>query len=208
MSKIIQTKKKKKSEAGFVAAEFLFTFVLVISCGIVVFALTFSLMTIEVAQYITWSAARSYSAGNVTKEASEAAARAKFQNLSAAFPLLTRDSWFGLAMTRVGPGTAGLLQNLDPTNRMGDEPRHPWAGVSARIELKLFKSLQIPFLGPITENESIFTFPLHAFIYRNPSQRECLDFMNNRFDVIRSLPDFSQLQLDSSRYFAHEDNGC
>lgn len=208
--RILELKKKKKSESGFVAAEFLFTFILVISCGLIVFALTFSLMTIEVAQYITWSSARAYSAGNVTKIASEEAARKKFTNLSAAFPLLTKGSsnWFELVIQRVGPVSSGLLKNLDPKNRMGTESRHPWSGVSSQIELKLFKSLRIPFLGPITEDEAIFKFPLHGFMYRNPSQGECLEFMIRRFDAIRALPDFSELSLESGRYIAPEDNGC
>lgn len=194
---------------GFVAAEFIFTFVLVISCGLIVFALTFSLMTIEVSQYITWSAARAYSSGNLTKIANQDAGRTKFANLSSVFPLLTKGSWFSLSMEPYG---VPQLQNIDPKNSMvtgAGEPRHPWLGVNSKIELKLFKSLQVPFLGPITKDETLFDFQLHAFIFRNPSQRECLDFIETKFNSIKSLPDFSSLP-SSNRYkdFAHEDNGC
>ena len=127
--------KKKSNQAGFIAAEFLFSFILVISCGLVVFALTFSLMTIEVAQYITWSSARAYSAGNLSKGDSEQAGRTKFKNLKAAFPLLsgTAGEWFELSASSVGKNVGAGMGNLDPSNRMGDETRHPWSGFSSTI---------------------------------------------------------------------------
>ena len=127
--------KKRSNQAGFIAAEFLFSFILVISCGLVVFALTFSLMTIEVAQYITWSSARAYSAGNLSKGDSEQAGRTKFKNLKAAFPLLsgTAGEWFELSASSVGKNVGAGMGNLDPSNRMGDETRHPWSGFSSTI---------------------------------------------------------------------------
>lgn len=206
-----QFKNIKKSNSGFVAAEFLFTFVLVISCGIIVFALTFSLMTVEVSQYITWSAARAYSAGNLTKAASEVAGQTKFNNLKAAFPLLTDGSsnWFSLTFTEIGvPRT--LLTGMDRDNRMGGEARHPWSGVTSQIELKLFKSIKVPFIGPITNDESLFKFSLHGYMFRNPSQEECLQFMKEKYGAIKSLSDFSNLNPSADRYegFEHEDNGC
>lgn len=202
-------KKKKNSQAGFIAAEFLFSFVLVISCGMIVFALTFSLMTVEVAQYITWSAARAYSSGNLTNDDSKQAGRDKFKNLVANFPLLSGSSgeWFELKATYVGAGQSGLLTNLDTSNRMGDETRHPWSGFSSALDLKLFKSLKLPFLGPITTDQSLFEFPLHAFILRNPSQDECMKFFEERINAIRDLPDFKSLP-SSGTYTPHEDNGC
>ncbi len=205
-----KNKKKKNSEAGFVAAEFLFSFILVISCGIIVFALTFSLMTVEVAQYITWSAARSYSAGNKSQGDSADAGRKKFANLIKQFPLLAgaTGEWFTLTAVSVGKnsGTQAGMNIPDPTNRMGDETRHPWAGFSSSLELKLFKSIKIPFLGPITSDESLFKFPLHAFILRHPSQTECIQFYEQRFDKIKDLIDVSGSSAGS--YVANEDNGC
>ncbi|MBC7754133.1 MAG: hypothetical protein H7Z71_07855 [Moraxellaceae bacterium] len=203
--------KKKSNQAGFIAAEFLFSFILVISCGMVVFALTFSLMTIEVAQYITWSSARAYSAGNISKGDSEQAGRTKFNNLKAAFPLLSGSAgeWFELSSPTVGKnaGTASGMTIPDPSNRMGEETRHPWAGFSSTLELKLFKSLKLPFLGPITNDESLFKFPLHAFILRNPSQGECIQFFEDRMSAIRNLDDFKSLPSGGT-YIPHEDNGC
>ena len=64
--------------------------------------------------------------------------------------------WFELKATYVGAGQSGLLTNLDTNNRMGDETRHPWSGFSSALDLKLFKSLKLPFLGPVTTDQSLF----------------------------------------------------
>jgi hypothetical protein len=90
-----------QNQAGFMTAEFLFAFTMVLGCGVLIFAFTFSLMTIEVAQYIVWSSARSYSVGNKTAAASELAGKTKYKNLTAMFPLLTgsgnESSWFKMS---------------------------------------------------------------------------------------------------------------
>ncbi len=71
----------KNSQGGFIAADFLFSFTLVISIGIIIFAFTFSLATIEISQYIVWSAARNYSAAYTNEAEASANARKKFNFL-------------------------------------------------------------------------------------------------------------------------------
>ena len=215
--------KKILNSSGFIAADFLFSFVLVISCGIIIFALTFSLATTEIAQYITWSAARSYSAAALAingSNSSKKAADDKFKNLSAKFPLLTGNGadspWFVLTLEQVGDdasrGMADMsanLKNNSSTSPTGTENRHPWTGVSSKFELKLFQSIRIPFIGKISSNPDVFTFPLRAFILRNPSQEECLGFFKKRIkDGIQPLePGWNSLPIDVNRP-SIEDNGC
>ena len=207
-----------KNNSGFLAADFLFSFVLVVGCGIVIFALTFSLATVEIAQYITWSAARAYSSGNKTAADSKTAADAKFKNLSLKFPLLTRadgsSDWFLLTSTNVGDnawtGMDGLTNSKNASKISALENRQPWTGVSATLEWKLFKSIKIPFLGKIAGSDTdVFTIPIRAFILRNPSQDECLKFFNKRFtDGIQGLESgWSSIGVSGS-YVPIEDNGC
>lgn len=206
------------NNSGFLAADFLFSFVLVIGCGIVIFALTFSLATVEIAQYITWSAARSYSAANKTAADSRTAAETKFKNLSLKFPLLTgadgNTSWFLLTRTNVGDaaynGMSGLADGKNASAAAPTENRQPWTGVSATLEWKLFESIKIPFLGKIaTPGSDSFTIPIRAFILRNPSQDECLKFYGNRFSQgIQGLESgWSSIGVSGS-YVPIEDNGC
>ncbi len=201
---------------GFLAADFLFSFVLVISCGIIIFALTFSLATIEIAQYIVWSSARAYSAANKDAGASKKAGEKKFSILAAKYPLLTGVGgsgapWFELTGHVVGDNASAGLQSVDLPNKLGAENRHPWTGARADLFLKLFSSLKIPFLGKISTDDEVFKFPIRAFILRNPSQKECLDFYSSpeRFQKgIQQLEGGWQSLGISGSYVPIEDNGC
>lgn len=224
---------KPNSNSGFIIADFLFSFVLVIGIGIVIFGLTFSLATIEIGQYIVWSSARNYAAGNSNESAASKQATLKFNNLSQKFPLLTGQgatgsAWFTLDNFKVGnlavidqdlmAKIATDLPNRDP----GNEERQPWIGASAQIYLKLFAGLQIPFLGKIATDKSTFAFPVRAFIIRSPSQTECSTFFNfdNRFvkgiQPSNSFPLMNRPSMvnppsegdQRSAYVNLEDNGC
>ena len=216
----INENSKRRNQAGFMTAEFLFAFTMVIGCGILIFAMTFSLSTIEIAQYIVWSAARAQSAGNINAGAAEQAARTKYANLTAAFPLLTGNGssspWF--QMSKGGDVNVGDLSivmgksdgSIDPENRSGSEPRQPWIGVQADIDLILFKGLQIPFLGKIALNPNDFKFPVRGIILRQPSQAECQGFFTNKFQSgVQAISGESWNSLgDPIKFAAIEDNGC
>lgn len=216
-----------QGSAGFIVADFLFAFVLVISIGIFIFGLTFSLATIEIAQYIVWSTARNYAAANISPPAAQATAKMKFQNLTAAFPLLTgngsSDPWFELLESNLfvgdlsvsDPDFAGKLSADDKTNKH----RQPWSGASAKINLKLFAGFKIPFLGKVARDQADFEFPIRAFIIRNPSREECRNFFYNLRYVngIKKLenntlaPGSSNGLPGSAQTTPHgsgEDNGC
>lgn len=202
-----------KNSKGFLAADFLFSFVLVISCGIIIFALTFSLATIEISQYIVWSAARAYSAGNLTAQKSKDAGTSKFNKLSAQYPLLTGNGesspWFELNDINIGDAASATVSGVDKSNKTGGgESRHPWTGATAMLNLKLFKSIKIPFLGKIATDPDVFKFPIHAFLLRNPSQKECLDFYNKRFTEGIQKLEGGWSGLNGAGYVPIEDNGC
>lgn len=209
------------NESGFIIADFLFSFVLVISCGIVIFALTFSLATIEISQYIVWTTARNYSAGNTNEAAAKTQASLKFKNMADQFPLLTANgsTWFVLNGLAIGdlasPGIDNdlrtkLAADRDNKDQVG-EFRQPWTGAKADLELKLLSGMKIPFLGPMATDKTAFTFPVRAFIIRHPSQSECYDFYSasKRFSqgIQKLEPQMSSIGSSSS-YIAMEDNGC
>lgn len=213
-----------KNSSGFIVADFLFAFVMVLGIGVFIFGLTFSLATIEVAQYIVWSTARNYSAGHKENVLAIAQAKKKFQNLSAKFPLLTGngasgDTWFELTdsdedlkigdLAVIDPDFANRLSADDKTNNF----RQPWHGARGQINLKLFAGFKIPFLGKVAKNPDDFKFPVRAFILRSPSILECQAFFNrDRYQQgIKNLEN-GKLAKDSPPVPPEphrvEDNGC
>jgi hypothetical protein len=182
----MKTQRRKiysKNESGFIIADFLFAFVMTIGVGIFIFALTFSLATIEVSQYIIWSTARHYSAANVNQATALDSAKEKLKALAEQFPLLTNSSgnssWFELEID--GAIIADKLQKADSSFEISrfdaeNDQRQPWTGVSSKLTLKLFRGLQIPMLGKVGYNREAFELPIRAFLIRNVSAEECTKF--------------------------------
>lgn len=176
-----------KSSSGFIIADFLFAFVMVLGIGVFIFGLTFALATIEVSQYIIWSTARNYAAGNKDEVVAREQAKKKFQNLTSKFPLLTGnnaggDPWFEFTEADLLIGDLSVIDS-DFVALLGpdDKPnsfRQPWHGARSKLNLKLFAGFQIPFLGKVAKNADDFKFPIRAFLIRHPSIEECQNFFN------------------------------
>ena len=223
----MRTYKKRKNilrnTRGFMAADFIFSFVLVIGIGIFIFALTFSLATIEVGQYIVWSTARNYAAANEDAIKAEDGANLKFESLIKQFPLLTDagEGWFELKLNKIGDlanNDADFGMNVgDKLNSLNSQPRTPWTGVSANISLKLFSGLNVPFMGKVASDPTIFTFPIRTFMIRNVSKKECQATMYvNRWEKGVKILEGNQLApaafgpnvLGNVDKGWGEDNGC
>ena len=218
------------NQSGFIIADFLFAFVLVISCGILIFGFTFSLAVVEISQYIVWSTARNYSVANISADDAKKQATQKFNNLSSQFPLLTGKTsspWFILGQLQIGdlsdvrndPDLSAKL-DTEKENRDGNsEARQPWIGAKADLEFKLLQDFRIPFLGKVADPNVKFSFPIRAFILRHPSFDECQKFfeVRNRFTKgIQEITgeDFAAIyqtidpDAGKSKYIPMEDNGC
>lgn len=227
--------KPLNNASGFLVTEFLFAFVMILGIGIFMFALSFSLATIEISQYIVWSTARNYSAAHMIHDSSLSTATKKFNNLSARFPLLTGagstgDSWFVLSSSDLLIGNMAVLDPEFSSQVSGEDllnqNRTPWTGVSTKLNLKLFAGLKIPFLGKVAENPNDFSLNIRAFLIRHPSVGECRNFIfNQRYSkgiltlengklaerYIRefsTLTDRTNLPSDGEQNGFGEDNGC
>jgi hypothetical protein len=208
------------NKSGFIVADFLFSIVLVMSSCIILFTLCFSLASVEIAQYITWSSARSYSAANLTEAGSIQAGKIKFAKLSAKFPLLTgqgaETSWFELNLKDIGNNTALIadLQQININNSLASgEPRQPWTGAATELDVSLFRRMQLPFIGGLSTDDDAFKFQLRAFILRNPSQDECLQFFKKKYTegvsrIENSWNSKSFLTTKDTDFIPQEDNGC
>lgn len=216
-----------RNESGFIVADFLFAFVMTLGVGIFIFALTFSLATIEVGQYIVWSTARNYSAAAQTPQQAKTSAEEKFKALAEQFPLLTNiggeSSWFELSESDLKIGddltisdTALGITGQDAANDF----RQPWTGASTVIKLKLFSGLTIPFLGKVVADGSMLEFPIRAFLIRNVSSIECQAFFSGqnggprislgiqKLENEKLAKDTWALEGEGIGLLHGEDNGC
>lgn len=210
--------KRKKNQGGLIIVDFLFAFVLVIGIGILLFGLTFSLASVEIAQYLVWSTARTYASGNISEVKARQDANQKFDNLKKTFIMFSGEdnSWFKLDSMVVGdllvsdPDLASNLSGIedkDNTLKGGKEKRQPWIGASAKLTWKLYSSLRIPFLGTVADgNKDIFTMPIRAFLLRHPAQDECQEFFRKKYEEINRLEPFPSTNAVNAP--AVEDNGC
>lgn len=209
------------NRSGFILADFLFSIVLVLSSCVILFTLCFSLAAVEIAQYITWSSARSYSAANLTEAASIQAGKIKFAKLSAMFPLLTGQggadsSWFELNLKDIGNNSTLIadLQQINANNSLASgEARQPWTGAAAELDVSLFRRLRLPFIGALSTDDSAFKYQLRAFILRNPSQDECLQFFKKKYNegvskIEGSWNNKTFLTTKDTDFIPQEDNGC
>lgn len=203
---------------GFLLADFVFSMALVVGCCIILFGLTFSLVSVEIAQYITWSAARSYAAGHKDEAKNKEMGRLKFELLAKRFPLITgkgeaESPFFTLTLNDVGD--VPNLSQIRRLNTLGSssEPRQPWTGVETTFDVLLLKKMRIPFIGKITTDDENFSYAMRGFLIRHPSQEECLQFFRNRYQegiatIENNWGSRSFLTSQGTQYSPNEDNGC
>ncbi|MBC7742181.1 MAG: hypothetical protein H7061_08285, partial [Bdellovibrionaceae bacterium] len=165
----------------------------------------------------------------VTEVDANKSAKEKFKNLRKQFPMLATQGgagWFELSdvtvgdLAKVDSSFSNKVTSSDlANNSAGGERRQPWTGASAVIKLKLFSSLQIPFLGKVAKDKDSFSFPIRAFIIRSPSTEECKTFFKKRFrEGISQIDQFQTMTQGLSSPppinpadvygVGQEDNGC
>lgn len=198
----------KKKQSGFITVEFLFAIVIAFGMSAIVFAMTFTLSTVEVGQYIAFSSARAQAAGNFDKTAQSDAAKAKYSALLADKGLasLFSNGWFTLSKVgqleiKQGSGD-NFSRDYDSENR-GD-----MQGVRTVFTAKILE-MRLPLIGTITPDNGSFSAKLTGILIREPSEQECEQYMDQRAQELWNIGDgrFQTYRKgDSSTPW--EDNGC
>ncbi|HWU42236.1 MAG TPA: hypothetical protein VN132_02320 [Bdellovibrio sp.] len=196
---------------GMMAADFIFSLTLCVGLCIVLFALTFTLSMSEVGQYIAFSTARAHAAAHVDPDQQMAQGMAKYKELLKN-PVLKEvfanpnGGWFTLGQPTIKNG----LNGSEFTEYKVDLKEIPLTGVRLTFQPKLL-NMKIAFLGSTAEDsEAGYQANLTAFIFREPSQAECMDQVKARNSAILNLSTrYQTLGLaTSAKYIPLEDNGC
>jgi len=196
------------NQSGLVTVDFLFALVLGFGMSAILFAMTFTLTVVEVAQYITFSAARAHTAANSTVSAQKDAARDKYATLisSPAFAPLFRGGWFEISKKDELDIRSGNGETFQNEYRSNQQNRAVFTGVRAQLTAHML-DMQLPMIGKTSDDEGGFKTKILTILIREPNEDECQKFINDRAAKIQGL-ESSRFSTYTSRYFPMEDNGC
>jgi hypothetical protein len=208
-----------QNQKGFLTPDFLMSMVIAITVSMMLFVLCFTLSTIEVAQYVTFSVARSYSVGNVDSQAQIQKAQDKFAQIlkSTTFGQLFNKNygWFSLSNLEIKTGEGGDQFSEYPLSPA--ENRLPQTGVRLTFTAKILDFKVGPLGRSSDQNDGNFSSKISGLLFREPTMQECQAQIaeSSRYRAIKALdPRFEKLlgqqasAPNSTAYLPLEDNGC
>ncbi len=211
----MKKKLQVNNQSGLIMMDFMFAIILASGLGVLLFSISYSLVVVEVTQYLSYSTARAHLASNKDPQAQAAKARAKYGALTGsknAVGTLYQNGWFeaakGDAVDIRGGITGDGKSFSDDLAGGSDSPERNWfLGVSVPLTIKLMK-FNFPFLGNTApDEEDGFKTRLNTMLIRESSEKECKDFIENRRTALGSLPS-ATTYYDPAAYVPMEDNGC
>ena len=213
---IKQTSSLIRTNSGMVTTDFIFSFLLAAMFTAFLFAMCFSFTVIEVVQYISFSATRAAIASNKDFETQRSRAQNKVNSLinHNILNTLLRNGWFNVTIRdmRLGQDASDFYSaeyQMSPID--GPVPFYvPAAGVRLNLEAKILE-MNLGPLGKIeSENGNGFSLTIGSMLFREPSQRECMDLIGARYQRILNLdPRYNTIAGPaSSASFPMEDTGC
>lgn len=189
-----------RDESGQLTLDFIFALTIAFGFSIVFFAMSFTLSMVEVCQYITYAAARTYNAANVSKQAQHDLAQQKYEELKGKGILKTllKNGWI----------TLGPLQLDDFSSEYNDESAGADAiFVGARVFFRAnVLDMQLPFLGRTAQDTSTGSATLNAYLMREVSTDECYtNFTTHRLENLKRIGHYQSLPGSE---IVITDNGC
>lgn len=199
---------KSRSQSGFITVEFLFAIVIAFGMSMLVFAITFTLSTVEIGQYIVFSTARAHAAANFDKTAQSDTAKAKYTALLADPGLgsLFANGWFTLSKPAQLEIKQGYGDNFN--SDYDSDSRGDLQGVRSTFTAQVLQ-MKLPLIGSVTPENGSFSARLTGILIREPTEQECEQYMDQRNEELWNL--------GSGRFQAYrqgttptpwEDNGC
>lgn len=193
------------SQKAMISVDFLFSFLIVMGLTYLILALAFSLSFVELTQYISFSAARSYYAANETKSLQTEQAKKKYSILvknSVWAHFFNKLSWFKI------DNTDGIVKDPDYSFSNQFQGRSQlFTGVSTTFTTKLL-AFNLPFIGSTydaTKNkEPGFITKISSYLGREPSAEECRRYGKERSHVLRR----ACVDCSNFKVIVIADNGC
>ena len=206
-------------QKGVLTLQFLFGFIIVSGFMVVFALLTLTLVAGEVTQYITFSASRSLFLSHISKEEQRKKAAEKYRTLSSEkFKFFSaadgnaQNKWFDIKEEISGGEGLGLNRDFTVTSSQPNLFYGVWTHFQAKVLV-----MDMLFLGETTEDSGDKAFRVESigsYLGREPSQEECDNFTEKRWDEIlskhkeESVPSIVPNSPDNYRNYTNYDNGC
>jgi hypothetical protein len=204
-------KQRLSEQNGFATTEFLFAVIIAFGMTLITFSMTFTLSVVELAQYVVFSSARAHAAANFDVDAQKKEAQLRFDQLvnnAGLRPLLGKpDGFFTFSKSSDLDIRSGDGKNFE--SDYTTTSRNSMQGVRATFVANILET-NWPLIGKISPEDGGFSSRVTAVVIREPSQKECLDYMSERnevlwtFDGNNRFAPFRKTDLPP----AWEDNGC
>lgn len=199
------------SQKGFLTIDFMMAMVVTIGCMLLLLRVSLSLISVQIAQYLVFAAARAQSAADLTEQDQIQAGEKKYQSLMKNQGLMAGFFNNGTDLQKKGViGDFGRVYGPNPSTDGGRESGLPFIG--ARAEVKLLRlGFTVPFLGTTNKDDNEFQAFVGAMQFREPSQDKCRSFFDrtNRYQAIMNLDTrFRKAQQFQTDYVVMEDSGC
>ena len=198
------------NERGVITVDYLFAMVLVMGFSFILFALSLTLTMTEVIQYVTYSSARNFYAGNMNPQEQQSLAFIKYQSLTQNEVLepLLNGGWFELRDVTISSDIPNNKPELADYEQ--DPNQNLFHGTVVYFTSKVL-DFSIPFYGD-TANDDIrkqdeFGAYIGSYLGREVTQEECENLVKFRWTEIRNL-DSRYSTAPDSNYVGIADNGC
>jgi hypothetical protein len=179
--------KPLQNERGILTTDYLFALVLVMGFGGILFSLSLTLTVVEITQYITFAAARSYSVGHINVGEQTRMGQSKYQELitNPTFAPLYENGWFETAAPVIGDLGRGQISGYEADSLTGT---NLFQGAGVRFTARML-DFRIPFYGSTVndDTEEGFNTFVTSFLSREPNSGECIIFQNERYEQILNL---------------------
>jgi hypothetical protein len=211
------SKQVLKNSKGLLTVDFMFGIIITFVIMLTLFRVCYSLLVVEVAQYIAYSTARAHAAADIDLPSQREAGMKKYKELknNPVWQHLFKDAFElnkdnDLSLLKSGEAAGGSYTEYMYNDRDGSELNGiPFIGAVLKIKLS-WLNMNVPFLGRTADADEDFKTKITSLLLREPSARECRDFMESRYDEILKLDTtrFSPANSTKHAYVPMEDNGC
>jgi hypothetical protein len=194
------------NERGVLTLDFIFALTIVFGFTAVFFAVSVTLSMVEVTQYISFAAARTYAGAHENIRAQDALAHKKFAELMAT-PIFR--GLYGLGWFTAGPLNVGNFNSL--YQQPSDEDSDTFVGARIPIYAQMLR-VRVPFLGSTATKAETGKATVSSYLSREVTTEECREQFNRaRYKNLKALQVGGKAvygALPTSTEALITDNGC